>query len=314
MKILVFGAGAIGSYYATKLYQAKIDVTILARGEKFQNIKDKGVVVEDFFTGEQTVSKIRVIDKPDNEAYDIIMVIVQMVHINNVLAVLSEFKNVGSFLFIGNNVNGFENIGKQLGHDKILAGFGAIGGKRNGHKVLFADADPKKPNKKVPIVLGKVNAFSNQKFEKTKELFESASIKVEAVDDIDGWLKTHAAMILGLAGATYKKENNLKNIAEDKELIKLIVNALRESMNVLKSLGVTIIPKRNRNLHFFPGFLLESIFRKLLNSEYAEIAIAGHTEAARTEMRALADGFLVLCQKSKVDYGSVKKLTGYIIG
>ena len=43
-----------------------------------------------------------------------------------------------------------------------------------------------------------------------------------------------------------------------------------------------------------------------------KIAIAGHAEAARTEMRALADGFLVLCQKSKVNYGALKKLTGYI--
>ena len=312
MKILVFGAGVVGSYYATKLYQSKIDVSILARGEKFTSIKEKGVIVEDFFTHQQTVSKIRVIDKPDNEAYDLIMVIVQMVHINNVLPVLSEFKNAKSFLFIGNNVNGFENIGKQLGHDNILAGFGAVGGKRNGHKVLFADTDPKKPNKKVPIVLGKVNAFSNQKFEKIIELFESANIKVEAVDDIDGWLKTHTAMILGLASAAYNKEYNTKDIAEDKELVKLIVKALRESMNVLKSLGVTIVPKRNRNLQFFPDFLLEFIFRKLLNSEYAEIAIAGHAEAARTEMRALADGFLVLCQKSKVNYGSLKKLTAYI--
>jgi len=311
MKILVFGAGVIGSYYATKLYQSRIDVSILARGEKFQNIKENGIVIEDFFTGEQTVSKIHVIDKPDNEAYDLIMVIIQMVHINNVLPVLSEFKNAKSFLFIGNNVNGFENISKQLGHDKILAGFGAVGGKRNGHKVLFADADPKKPNKKAPIVLGKVNAFSNQKFENIKELFESANIKVEAVDDIDGWLKTHAAMILGLASAAYKRDN-MKSVANDKELVKLIVKALRESMNVLKSLGVTIVPKRNRNLHFFPDFLLEFIFRKLLNSEYAEIAIAGHAMAARTEMRALADGFLVHCQKSNIDYGAFKKLTGYI--
>jgi len=312
MKILVFGAGVIDSYYASKLFQSKIDVTILARSEKFKNITEKGIVVENFFTHEQTVSKIRVIDKPDNVPYDLVMVVVQMIHIDNVLPVLSEFINAKSFLFIGNNVNGFENISKQLGYNKILAGFGAIGGKRNGHKVFFADANPEKPDNKIPLVLGKVNAFNDQKFEKIKELFKSANIKVEAVDDIDGWLKTHTAMILGLASATYKKEYNTKNIAEDKELVKLIVKALRESMDVLKSLGVTIVPKRNRYLHFFPDFILESVFRKLLNSEYAEIAVAGHAKAARTEVRALADGFLLLCQKSNVNCVALKKLIGYI--
>ena len=312
MKLLVFGAGVIGSYYANKLYQSKIDVTILARGEKFMSIQERGVVVEDFITHRETVSKIRVIDKPDKEVYDLIMVIVQMIQIDNVLPVLSEFSNAGSFLFIGNNVNGFDNIIQQLGHNKILAGFGAVGGKRVNHKVIYADADPKKPNKKVPIILGKVNKVDNKEFEKIIALFESADIQVEPVDDIDGWLKTHAAMILGLAGAAYKQKYNMKSIAEDKELVKMIVKALRESMDVLKSLGVTIVPKRNRYLHLFPDFILEYIFRKLLNSEYAEIAIAGHAEAARTEMRALADGFLVLCQKSNTNYGSLEELTGYI--
>ena len=312
MKVLVFGAGVIGSYYACKLYQSKIDVTILARGEKFENIKEQGVVIEDFWTGQQTVSKVRVINKPDQEFYDLIMIVVQMVHVDKILALLSEFKNTPNYLFIGNNVNGFDNISSQLGQGRILAGFGAIGGKRNGHKVLFADVDPKRPKKKVPLVLGKVNKFSDQKIEKIKALFESATIEVELVDDIDGWLKTHAAMILGLAGAAYKMEYNMKKIAEDKELVKLIVKALRESMNVLKSLGITIVPKRNRYLQLFPDFLLVTIFRKLINSEYAEIAIAGHAKTARVEMRAMADGFLALCRKSDADYGALQELTSYI--
>lgn len=312
MKTLVFGAGVIGSYYATKLYQANNDVTILARGEKFKSIKEKGLVVEDFFTGEQTVSQIPVIDKPDDEAYDLIMITVQMVHINNVLPVLSEFKNAKSFLFIGNNISGFDNISKQLDPDRILAGFGAVGGKRDGHRIIYADADSKRSNKKAPIVLGKVNAFNDQEFSKIKQLFEASNIKVQAEGDIEGWLKTHVAMILGLASAAYKNDYDMKSIAKDKELVKLIIKALRESMNVLKALGVTIVPKRNRNLQLFPDFLLQFVFRKLLESEYAEIAIAGHAKAARTEMRALADGFLVLCQKTNVEYGAFKKLTDHI--
>ena len=312
MKVLIFGAGVIGSYYASKIYQSDVDVTILARGEKLRNIQEKGVVVEDFITQQESISKIPVIDKPNKEEYDLIMVVVQMVQIDNVLPVLSEFSNARSFLFIGNNVNGFENIVHQLGHYRLLGGFGAVGGKRDNHKVIYADADPKKPNKKAPLVLGKINSVADKEFDQIVSLFESANIEVEPVDDIDGWLKTHAAMILGLASAAYKNEYDMQSIAEDKELVKMIVKALRESMNVLKSLGVTIVPKRNRYLHLFPNFLLEFIFRKLLSSEYAEIAIAGHAKAARKEIRALADGFLVLCEKSNANYESLKKLTGYI--
>jgi 2-dehydropantoate 2-reductase len=240
------------------------------------------------------------------------MVIVQMVHVSDVLPVLSQFVNAKSFLFIGNNVNGFENTVKHLGHKNVLAGFITVGGKKKDHTVLFADADPKKPSKKAPLVLGKVNEVDNHEFNSIKQLFKEANIKVQAEDDIDGWLKTHAGMILGLASAVYLKENNIRRVAEDDELIKQIVKALRESMNVLKSLGITIVPKRNRILHLLPDFLLESVFRKLLGSEYAEIAIAGHAEAAREEMRAIADGFLVHCQKSNVSYEAFRKLTDYI--
>ena len=75
---------------------------------------------------------MRVIDKPDDEAYDLVMVIVQMVQIEKVLPILAEFKNAKAFLFIGNNVNGFENINAHLDPDKILAGFITVGGKKRG--------------------------------------------------------------------------------------------------------------------------------------------------------------------------------------
>lgn len=312
MKVLVFGAGVIGSYLATRLHESDVEVSMLARGEKFLNIKEKGVVLEDFFTHQQTVSRIRVLDKPDLETYDLVMVIVQMVHIKDVLPVLAQLKNAKSFLFIGNNVNGFENTVTHLGHKNLLAGFITVGGKRNGHTVLFADADPKKPGKKAPLVLGKVNDIENKEINRIKNLFEKANIKVQSEEDMDGWLKTHAGMILGLASAFYLKENNIKQVAEDDELIKEIVKALRESMNVLKSLDVSIVPKKNRILHLIPGFLLESVFRKLMGSEYAEIALAGHAEAAREEMRALANGFLKLCEKSDVNHGAFKNLTDNI--
>jgi 2-dehydropantoate 2-reductase len=312
MKVLIFGAGVIGSYLATRLYRSDVEVSMLARGEKFLNIKEEGVILEDFFNHEQTVSRIRVIDKPDHETYDLILVIVQMVHIHDVLPILSQFKNAKSFLFIGNNVNGFDHIRKHLSPKHILAGFTTVGGKRKDHTVLFADADPKKPGKKAPLVLGKVTEVEDPEFNSIKQLFEKANIKVQVEEDMDGWLKTHAGMILGLSSAFYLKENNIKHVAEDKKLIKQIVKALRESMQVLKSLGVTIVPKRNRILHLLPDFLLESVFRKLLGSEYAEIALAGHAEAARKEMRALADGFLVLCQKSNVSYDAFKKLSDNI--
>ena len=37
MRILIYGAGVIGSFYASRFAKAGLDVTILARGKNYRN-------------------------------------------------------------------------------------------------------------------------------------------------------------------------------------------------------------------------------------------------------------------------------------
>ena len=45
MKILVYGAGNLGSLYAAKLKDAGHDVTILARGKRLHSIREHGILL-----------------------------------------------------------------------------------------------------------------------------------------------------------------------------------------------------------------------------------------------------------------------------
>jgi len=45
MKILFFGAGPLGSVYAHLLHEKGGDVTILARGERYDWLKENGLVI-----------------------------------------------------------------------------------------------------------------------------------------------------------------------------------------------------------------------------------------------------------------------------
>jgi len=47
LKILIYGAGVIGSIYASRLYESGCDVTLLARGEHYENLKQNGVIIKD---------------------------------------------------------------------------------------------------------------------------------------------------------------------------------------------------------------------------------------------------------------------------
>ena len=78
MRILIYGAGVIGSFYASKLLTAGYDVTILARGKRKEDIEKHGIVIDHFLQKEQTVTKAPVIDKLEkNDVYDFIFVIMQ---------------------------------------------------------------------------------------------------------------------------------------------------------------------------------------------------------------------------------------------
>ena len=312
MKILVFGAGVLGSYYATRLHQAGMDVTILARGEKYQNIKEQGIVLEDYFSHEKIIAPVKVIEKPEPNGYDLVMIFVQMIQVESVIPILAEIKSAKSFLFLGNNVIGFDKACRTLGKERVLAGFGAVGGKRDGHTVLFADADPKKPDKKGPIIIGELNGIISERIQEIKKTLEIAKLKVDISKDIDGWLKTHAAIILGMAGAVYKVDLNTKKLVEDKNLIYLIIRSMKEAIKVLESLKITIEPSKYKTLKLYPNFLLYRIFKKFLGSEFVAIGLVGHAQAARSEMKALSEGFLKLAEQSSVRIDSLRTILGYI--
>jgi 2-dehydropantoate 2-reductase len=48
MKILVYGAGVLGSLYAARLADSGNDVTILARGQRLIDIRANGIVLDGY--------------------------------------------------------------------------------------------------------------------------------------------------------------------------------------------------------------------------------------------------------------------------
>ena len=58
-RILVYGAGVLGSLYAARLWQAGRSVSFLARGQRLADLRMRGIVLEDRVTGEGTVVRTR---------------------------------------------------------------------------------------------------------------------------------------------------------------------------------------------------------------------------------------------------------------
>ena len=104
MKLLIYGAGVLGGNLASNLYQAKQNVTLLARGKWAEAIQKNGLVVRNKLRMKTTVSQIPVITelKPE-DAYDVIFVVLRYTQLESVVDILraNATKNI---VFVGNNV------------------------------------------------------------------------------------------------------------------------------------------------------------------------------------------------------------------
>jgi ketopantoate reductase len=58
MRILVVGAGVIGSVYAGRLLEAGHSVTLCARGRRFNELHEGGLILEDAQTGERIGARL----------------------------------------------------------------------------------------------------------------------------------------------------------------------------------------------------------------------------------------------------------------
>ncbi|PKM86304.1 MAG: hypothetical protein CVU87_12455 [Firmicutes bacterium HGW-Firmicutes-12] len=136
-RILIFGAGVIGSIFAGKLANAGFNVTILARNERFRELVSKGLILEHSLTGERLEIKIPVINKLEKEDnYDFIIVAVQNTQINEVLPTLAD-NNSKNIVFVINNPSGYEKWVDSVGRDRVLIGFPSAGGVRENGEVYY---------------------------------------------------------------------------------------------------------------------------------------------------------------------------------
>ena len=73
LRIAIVGAGGVGGYLAAKLIQNNYDVTLIARGENLEAIRENGLKVIEYKQDDFTVHPY-VVDYLDSEIYDIIFI------------------------------------------------------------------------------------------------------------------------------------------------------------------------------------------------------------------------------------------------
>lgn len=303
MRILVYGAGVLGSNLAHNLYRHKKDVTLLARGGRAKQLKENGLVIKHRFKCRTTRDRVRVIESlAADDVYDVIFVVVQYAQIESVLPAL-QANGSGTVVFIGNNMTARQTAA-QLPGKTVLFGFTSVGGKRENGRVVSVSLGAK-------ITLGSLDGGTSYR-PVMEQVFAHTGYKVTYCDSMDDWLKTHGASILPIVYACYYAGGDLKNLRGNKTFFHWWMDADREAYDVLVRLGFKILP--DGEYEFVSGNRRAAylMFKLLTGTCIGNLAARDHAMSAVGEMRALAAAFDELAAQAGLPMPAYDRLRAYL--
>jgi ketopantoate reductase len=253
MKVLIYGAGVIGTVYGWQLSKAGHDVTLLVRkGKKAvfqdgicircidQRVKGAAEPVETCFHA-AVVEEL----SPEND-YDWIMVAVKSNQLDEVLSVLAENSGSAHILFFQNNWWGDQKIKAHLQPEQYLFGFSRLfGGWENGNTIecILFNAPG------MGTMLGEKDGRITPRLQQMAELLKSANLSPEISLDILGWLQFHYVEYLGATGAILKA-GMTQAFVKDRELVRKAILATREGLAICRARGADMKAAPS-NLKFF---------------------------------------------------------------
>lgn len=312
MKILVYGAGPLGSLFSARLLEAGHDVSLLARGQRLADLREHGVVLADTQIHIETVARPKLVEAlaPD-DAYDLVLVIMRKNRALEILPALAANQHTPNILFLMNNAAGPDQLVAALGAERVMWGFPMAAGYRRGHVIHYMV--PAEEGEKAHIPFGEIDGqITARTLSAAAALSSMAGFDAEIRTDMDAWLKTHVALLMpSLAPALAGAGNDNIRLAHTRDLIVLGIRSVRESFRVLKALGIPIAPKSVRIFEWLPEPLLVWVMQRRLVDPNVRTALVEHAGAAQDEIQFLADEFRELARRSGVSTPASYQLYAY---
>ena len=232
VKIAIVGPGSIGSTFAMYLSRAGHDVTVVARGARLAQLeRDKAIVP---VSGEPAPVAVSAALDPV-VSWDLVLVTVLATQVDAVLPAIqaSAAKRV---MFMFNTFEALDRLRDAVGAARFAWGFPAV-------LATLTEGKLKTQVFRVPQITTVTDAAWS-------DVFNRAGIPTVVVDDMQSWLRTHAAMIapmMAAAARTHARGAGL-SWAEARELAR----AMAEGFQIVRALGGTITPKAMVRLRAVP--------------------------------------------------------------
>jgi hypothetical protein len=133
-------------------------------------------------------------------------------------------------------------------------------------------------------------------------------LKSRTSTNISDELATHAALVAPFAHLLIQHGCDTYALARSTADLGLLVDALRETLDVLRATGFKIIPSSTNIVRIIPRFVLVAALRTLLSTKFAEVGAGWHCSQAPDEMYQLGVELMALVEKSGLPAPAIRKL------
>ena len=301
-RILIIGAGVNGSAIASSMHTAGMDVTVLARGKRFDELQNEGIVIENPFNKKRQVTRVPVIIALSPEdCYDFILVVVRKNQALELLPLLARNRSP-NIVFMGNNLTGPDEFIKALGRERVMMGGVYAAGKRDGSliraMVIRSATSP----------FGEIDGTITPRLDRLVDIFRRAGFRAKPSTQIVDFQTTHGMGVAVIARLAMKHGGDIRALARSKDDLNLFVEGRRETHRVLHALGRQVVPRSEAALTKAPAFLQVATMRILLNSKFGEVGLAYHLSQAPDEMRQLITELQTLVDQAGLPVPAIKKV------
>ena len=284
-KILIYGAGVIGSVYAVKFSNTGYDVSVYARGNRLQTLQKNGLLYSENNSTKKAV--VTVLDKVNpTDIFDYIFVTVRYEQIETALAELNE-NHSQNIVTMVNNPRGYGIWESLIGKGRLIPAFAGAGGSIEDG-VLYYQLTPRIVQ---PTTFGEPDGTFTNRLEVLAKILKKSRIPYSISKNMDAWQKAHLAMVTPLARGIYFDGGNNNTTAKNKQAIRLISSTLKRNFTALRAKEIPITPPKLNIFWLCPLWIMDIALKVMYNTKFIETVGSKHALNAKDEMLLLEKAF-----------------------
>lgn len=283
MRILIYGAGVIGSLYASLFSEAGFDVSVYARGNRLKYLQENGLQ----YISKHQVKKanVRIIDElQTNVKFDFIFLTVREEQIKKALLELKDNQSPNIVTMV-NSIEPYSEWEMICGKGRILPAFPGAGGSiENG--ILNATLTPWIIQ---PTTFGEIGGEQSTRQKALAYVLRRSRIPYQTVSNMHNWQVSHLGMVVPIADAYYMSKHPEK-VYFDRKIMTLTAKRMKANFKWLSKMKM-LSPSKFYLFTICPTWILAFGLRITFQSKFGNQFMYQHSMKAPEEMRDLHKKF-----------------------